>query len=485
MSEVFLRRTSETSLLKKNTGNSMKVISGELSVFIRENREYFKRCFSQVESGKKEFKEMLDDARRVIFTKDDLVNWLYKIKQDAKTETEIIFCRYHASMGMDENKIDFERTGFLSGIYEEAERYLTLIVAIEPLDINKPHYSILDRLEKLDEIYLKTDNIPCYYSIQKDKKILKQKFEIKNLDDYWTEYLSLKDKHNVLEGFGDIRHLLSQYHFEFEWELIKIRPREEIKDFLNFHLKKYIGSPTDFLNHIEFRIMPRLDRVAGSDYPIYQMLFKDWLKEKRNKLNQAGAEYLLDSVASVSAAFIDNITEFRKSQDENKYNISLCLLLNQRFSSKCWSAKDQSMGGSTDSESTANKAGIAFRDIIVTDEKNHHISAMECFRLKYVPTQNENDSEITTHLTKIFRNEPVGLSPLFIVVYCETKSFSRTWERYLNYIEAIDFNNYKLLDVERNFQLTPERANIKIARAKHVRETNEIDVYHFFINMYP
>jgi hypothetical protein len=231
--------------------------------------------------------------------------------------------------------------------------------------------------------------------------------------------------------------------------------------------------------------LPELCGVAGSDYPIYQLLIKDWLREKRNTLNHLDEEYLLESVVSVASSFIENVTEFRKSGDENKYNISICLLLNQRFSFKGWCAKDQSMGGTTDSISTANRAGIAFRDIIVVDKSNHHLSAMECFRLKFVPTKNEADSQINSHLKKIFRNEPLGLSPLFILVYCETKSFSQTWVNYLNYIKRIDFLNYKLLGVEEDIVPNLQRANIKIAKAKHLRETNEINVYHFFINMYP
>jgi hypothetical protein len=484
MSEVFLRNTSEISLLEKKSGNSMKVISNMLSKFI-DNADYFKRCLSQVENGRQELQRKLIDARRIIFTKEDLINWFYKMKEDAKTETDMIFIRYQASIGADEKKIDFERAGFLAGIYEEAERYLTLMVAIEPLDKDKPHYAILDRLEQLDETIVKTDNIPFYYSIQKDKKILKQKYQIKCLDDYWTEYLALKDKHEVVEGFGDIRYLLSDYHREFKWDLIQIRPREEIKDFLNFHLKKFSGEPIDFLNHIEFRVMPHLDGFARSDYPIYQLLIKDWLKEKRNKLNQQGEEYLLESVVSVSASFVDNVVSYRTLSDENKYNTLLCGFLNQRFSSKSWTAKDQSLGGSSDSESPANRAGLSFRDFIFSDEQNHNISAMECFRLSYVPAQIESDSEIKNHLTKIFRNEPLGLSPLFILVYCETKSFSETWEKYLAYVNEINFKSYQLQGLEKNISLNPERANIKVAKAQHTRETSVINIYHVFINMFP
>src|SRR5690606_1662217 len=110
---------------------------------------------------------------------------------------------------------------------------------IEPVDIHKPHYQILDRLEQLDEFYIKTDNIPGYYSVQIDEKGAKHVYEVKSLNDYWRDYLSLKDKHKVNSPFGDTRYLLNQYHFEFRWELIKIRPREEINYFLDFHLKKY------------------------------------------------------------------------------------------------------------------------------------------------------------------------------------------------------------------------------------------------------
>jgi hypothetical protein len=485
MSEVFLRSTAEISLLEKKSGSSMKVISNLLADFIMNNDDYFKRCLTEVENGKAELKKQLDDARRVIFTKEDLINWFYKMKEDAKTETDMIFIRHHASIGEDEKKIDFERAGFLAGIYDEAERYLTLMVAIEPLDKDKPHYAILDRLEQLDETIVNNENIPFYYSIQHDKKILKQKYQIKCLDDYWAEYLALKDKHEVAEGFGDIKYLLDNYHREFKWELIRIRPREEIKDFLNFHLKKFAGEPIDFLNHIEFRVLPNLDGFARSDYPIYQLLIKDWLKEKRNQLNQQGEEYLLESVVSVSASFVENVVSYRTLSDENKYNTLLCSLLNQRFSSNGWTAKDQSLGGSSDSESTANRAGLSFRDFIFSDEKNHNISAMECFRLSYVPTQIESDSEIKKHLTKIFRNEPLGLSPLFILVYCETKSFNETWEKYLNYVNEINFQSYHLHELEKNISINPVMANIKVAKAKHTRETSVINVYHVFINMYP
>ena len=485
MKEPVLRTTGEISLLEEKSKHSLRILSSQLTPFIMDNNEYFKRCLSKVADGQEELRKLLTDVRRIIFNNEDLINWFHKIKEDAVSETDLIFIKYRASLGMEESKIDFERVGFLAGIYDEAERFLNLMVAIEPLDKDKAHYSVLDRLENLDGLFVKTANIPGYYAIQKDKKILKHQFEIKNLDNYWSDYLSLKDKHNVTEGFGDIRYLMNQYHFEFRWEMIKIKPREDIKKFLDFHLKNFTEEPIDFINHIEYRVMPEMDGVARSDYPIYKLIIKEWLKEKRTTLNSAGENYLLESVASVSASFVDNVFVYRDMQDENKYNTLLCGFLNQRFSSKGWTAKDQSLGGSSDTESKANRAGMSFRDIIITDEKNHNISAIECFRLNHVPTQNSGDSEISKHLTKIFRNEPIGLSPLFILVYCETKSFSKTWDKYLNYIGNIDFSNYKLTKLNKKLSLNPKRVNINIAKAIHIRETSEVNIYHIFINLYP
>lgn len=485
MKDSFVRSTAEVSLLEEKSKSSIRILSQELDHFL-DNKDYRRRCLGEVEKGRAQLISRLQEARRtVLFNKEDVIHWLSKVKVDAEAETQLIFIKHHASLFANDSEIDFERIGLLAGIFDEAERFLLTLVAIERLDIEKPHYQILDRLEHLDEFYVKTDNIPGYYAIQADERIAKHAYEIKNLNDYWRDYLSLKDKHSVTSGFGDTHYLLNQYHFEFRWELIKVRPREEIHFFLDFHLKKYKGEANDFLNHVEYRVMPELPGVAHSDYPIYQLLIKDWLRTKRGVLNKVDEEYLLESVSSVSATFLNNVSEYRKMSDENKYNIQIASFLNERFSGRSWTAKDQSMGGSTQSDSKMNRAGVAFRDIVICNERNNHVSAVECFRIKFVPSEVESDSIIKDHLTKIFVNEPIGVSPLFIVIYCETKSFTRTWNKYLEYIEKIDFSEYVISQIDKSIQQTPFRTNVKIARVTHARETNEINVYHVFINMFP
>lgn len=484
MSNIFLRNSSELSSIKRDDGSSITILTPELHEFTN-NREYLNRCLSNIDKGKKEFVNKLTEIRRVIFNKEELIRWLYKIMEDCKEETELIFIRHGATIGRYDDNIEFEEVGLLAGIYAEAKKYLDLMTAIDPINKNIGHYSILDRLEELDEKFIDTNDIPGYYYVQKDIKIKKHKYQLKNLDQFWIDYLSFKDKHKVSEGFGDIRYFLQNFHNEFKWQLIKIRPRAKIKDFLDYQLNHYSGEPIDFINNIEYRIMSDLATYANGDYLIYEIIIKEWLKNKKSLLNQKEQNFLLDSVISASSLFLDNVFEYRKSSDENKYNIIIRDLLIQGVKHKGWYVKDESMGGTTDSKSKSNKAGISFRDLIVINEKQHHISALECLRIKSVPKTTDYESQIMLHLKKIFRNEPIGLSPLFIIVYCETQSFSDTWGKYADYISRIDFENYENIRFEKEVNITPKRANLKVARVTHLRETSEIEVYHLFVNMNP
>lgn len=428
---------------------------------------------------------MLDDIRRIIFSKEDLVRWFYKVKKDAKEEVDRILIEHEASWGGDPAKINFERVGFLVGIYEETERYLKMLTAIEPSDTNKAHYSILDRLDTLDEFYINTDNIPGYYDVQENKKIKKQKYQLRNLDDSWNEYLALKDTNEVGEGFGDIKYHLADYHGEFKRELIHIRPREEIKQYLDFHLKKYKGANIDFLNHIEYRIMPDLSGYAGSDYQIYQLIIKEWLKDKRNIISEKDKNFLLKKIISVTTSFLDSVFLHKKLPSEDNYNLIIKGLLKQAIGDKNWSVNEESKGGTTDSQSKAFNAGISSRDFIILNEKQQHISAIECLRLKSVPTSIDKESYIQSHVLKIFRNEPIGISPLFIISYCETQDFSKTWDKYVDYISKINFGKYQHIEFERDLKISPSNANLRLAKATHLRETNKIEVFHIFINMNP
>lgn len=474
------------SLLSEDKKNSLVLLNGDLTELILHNREYSIRCHSQTEAGREELEKRLSKARQTFFNQEHLINWLCKIKEDAKLETDKIAIRFAATMGQKEDRIDFEKVGWLAGIYDAADTYLNEIMAATRLPFNKAHHQTLDRLEQLDALYIKNDYLlPGYYQIQKDKRIKKHDFEINNLNTYWEDYLSLKDKHQVSEDFGDKSFLLHQYHIEFVWQLIKTRPREEVKAMLDYHYYKYAGSANDFLHHIEYRILPMVEDFAKTDALLYRQLVAEWLREKKFLLSKQDEDFLRKSVVAACAAFLNSLPVHKPLQDENKYNTVIRDLLQQGIRSKGWFVNDQSLGEFTDSESTAHRAGIAARDLLIVDEKQQLFSALECFRLRYVPRSTETHNAVSLHLSKIFRNEITGISPLFMIIYCEAESFAKTWKKYLEYVAAFDFERYALLELKNNVVVEPSRANLKLAISVHAREESSVHLHHLFINMQP
>lgn len=482
---VYLRNTTDVSLLQEKSEYSWTNILSQRYFNLIDHDIYFNRIYENQKKGKIELQKMLDEARKIIFSKDELMNWFYKIKDDSVNEAENILLKHEASLFAEKKDIDFERIGFLIGTYEESEKFLSIMTAIEPIDNSTVHYSILDELEKIDSEFLETDYIPGYYNVQTHPKIKLRTYQIKDLKFDWYQALQRNiDSEHILEGYGNIVYLLDQYHIEFTWEIYKTKPRENIKAFLDFHYNSFSKNKIIFINHIEFRILPRLENFTGTSHKLYERLLYEWLSEKREKLTAEEKDFLLKSVISVCITFLDNVFEYKKSKSENKYNILIRDFLKHRINSRKWSIKDQSMGGTTDPVTESNTSGIAFRDLIIENEDGDHLSAIECLRIKSIPRDETTDTIINEHLLKIFRNEPIGVSPLFIIVYCESKSFEATWRKYLNYIEQIDFGKYQSLGVDKEFKLeTP--ANLKIAKINHYRSLKKIQVYHLFINMNP
>ncbi|HEX8576728.1 MAG TPA: hypothetical protein VF677_10595 [Flavobacterium sp.] len=483
--KIHLRGTTDISLLEEKSKYSMRSIIPLRHINIIDREIFFNRVYENLQKGRNELQTMLDEVRKVTFTKIDLMNWFYKIKDDAVNEVEHIFIKFEATFGGEIKDINFERIGFLSGIFEEADKMLSIMIAIEPLDENKPHYSILDILEKVDNQFKDENIIPGYYNIQEHPKIKIRKYQLKNLDNDWAEYIEkYKNSEYISDDFGNINTLIGWYHTNFAWDIYKTKPREEIKSFLDFHYKSFSLDKNIFLLHIGFRVLQNIENFARTDHKIYSQLINEWIKGKREKLSEAEKLYIVESVKSVCLTFLDNVYEYGKSKNENRYNILLRDFLKQRISSKKWSIKDQSMGGTTLSKDEENK-GISFRDLIITDENSEHLSAIECFRIKSVPKKTDSDSVISEHLIKIFKNEPIGLNPLFIIVYCESANYEKTWEKYTQYISQIDFGKYQQLQIDKLEESQFTRANLKMIKVNHYRSTSEISVYHLFINMNP
>jgi hypothetical protein len=483
--KIYLRKTTEISLLEKKSEFSITNILPLRHVNLIDRDIYFDRVYKNQKKGKVELQKMLDEVRKVTFSKDELINWFYKVKDDSVNEVEHLLIKHEASIFAENKDINFERIGFLTGIYEEAEKFLQIMIAIEPIDDKSPHYTILDELEKIDVEFIESDNIPGYYNVQSHSKIKLRKYQIKDLKSDWIDELEkYKDSQYISDDFGNIAHLMSRYHTEFTWEIYRTKPRGDIKFFLDFHYNNFKKDKLIFVNHIEFRILPQLENFTRTNHKLYEHLVYEWMNEKKEKLNNEEKEFLLKSVISVCGTFLDNIFEYKKSKSENKYNIILRDFLKHRINNRKWNIKDQSMGGTTDPLTESNTSGIAFRDLIIENEDGNHISAIECLRIKSIPKDESSDKIIKEHLVKIFRNEPIGISPLFIISYCETKYFEDTWVKYLNYIEQIDFGKYQHLGLDKNTGFD-DFANLKVAKMNHYRSLKNIEVYHLFINMNP
>jgi hypothetical protein len=87
---------------------------------------------------------------------------------------------------------------------------------------------------------------------------------------------------------------------------------------------------------------------------------------------------------------------------------------------------------------------------------------------------------IESHLKKLFNYDASGVKENFIIVYAEAADFSGLWEKYLERIPEITFENPLHGKVEEE---PVEYANIKLACARHVVEKNLCDVYHLFVKM--
>jgi hypothetical protein len=132
--------------------------------------------------------------------------------------------------------------------------------------------------------------------------------------------------------------------------------------------------------------------------------------------------------------------------------------------------KDQTRWGSSASGKSPGEI-----DIKIETPDREAEAIIEAFNLKSL-----DRTVINSHLTKIFGYDASGLAYNFIIVYSEVQDFSGLWKKYLNHILEIDFQ-YKLVgkpeEQETGF------AEIKLARAKHLRQGKETTLYHLFVNM--
>ena len=141
--------------------------------------------------------------------------------------------------------------------------------------------------------------------------------------------------------------------------------------------------------------------------------------------------------------------------------------------------------------SDQTRSGIALKqagelDILIRNNNGVPISIIEAFRIRSCGTENK---VIIDHINKLlYQYDSNGLRFNFILVYGEASNFSQLWDNYVKYMEKLSENehyNKKIpivgFSVEKNLSL---RTDVKIGIAKHLREGEEILIYHIMTNLY-
>jgi small GTP-binding protein len=219
------------------------------------------------------------------------------------------------------------------------------------------------------------------------------------------------------------------------------------------HLYKH-----DVLQMFSRKGVPNYCQVSGEEVPTDKLL-------KGYQLPKPKKDILKTLITT--AHHLQGIAMTMKSDEDSRNGfIALLLSIHGIY------VKDQTRWGRSASGKSAGEVDIK---IETPDRETEAI--IEAFNLKNLDT-----TVIDSHLTKIFGYDTSGLAHNFIIVYSEVQDFLGLWQKYLNHIPGIDFK-HKLVgkpeEQETGF------AEIKLARAKHLRQGKETILYHLFVNMKP
>ncbi|MCP9754084.1 GTP-binding protein [Lacihabitans sp. CCS-44] len=148
--------------------------------------------------------------------------------------------------------------------------------------------------------------------------------------------------------------------------------------------------------------------------------------------------------------------------------------------SKGYQITDQTRSGISFSENGSGEV-----DIMVRNKNGLPISIIECFKIYSCGPENR---EIEEHVKKLILNYNTNrLNKLFLIIYSYAKKFDSSWEQYSKYIEnlnskeSIETNAPLIRFVQKND--LGVSTNVKVGVGSHKIEGEEIEVYHFFINM--
>lgn len=179
---------------------------------------------------------------------------------------------------------------------------------------------------------------------------------------------------------------------------------------------------------------------------------------------------LVSACISLQGNIVYRFTEKSKNakineDDRNKY---IAELLN---SSGEFIALDQTMWSTSPEKKSSGEI-----DIMVKDKNGLLFTIIEALILDSV----KSDYTIE-HIDKVFLYDSTGCEDLFILVYFNNKNFGSFWNKYVNFISNHNYQyKFKSVDKINDFRFS----EIRIVKAKHLRNNKTVYLYHIGINLY-
>lgn len=160
-----------------------------------------------------------------------------------------------------------------------------------------------------------------------------------------------------------------------------------------------------------------------------------------------------------------------KQKDDAKLEDSRNSFISSLIESSGHYAKDQTRW----SKSYVGKSSGEI-DIFIREKDGTPFTIIEALNLDSI-----KKDYIKLHLDKIFIYDTSGLEFNFILVYSSVKCFGAFWTKYIKFISMHTYK-YQFVSFEEVNDYT--YTNIKIGKAKHLRNGKEILLYHLMVDLY-
>lgn len=226
-------------------------------------------------------------------------------------------------------------------------------------------------------------------------------------------------------------------------------------------------TPTQLSNHYS--------QIISSDFNTYVSIISSHTEPHeflKNIIQDISLELLLRkknlNIHSISSS---QKTNYRITK-EDLINDWFTSLFDKRMSEARIGLRDQKRGGESSSAKSPGEI-----DGYITGSNNTRISLFEAFRLFSVDT-----TVIEEHLDKIAGYDNEGLSPIFIMAYCDVPSFESLSDGYktlINRKEYVSFSKPQIHEIN----VLEDSDQLWIAKEKRFRKSKEIIFYHFLLNL--